>query len=589
MIRDGFVWRALRVTMLLLAVDTILAAQASHTEQAITWVDDAGAAGPRYYGLRPRDARAQEIPGRLLPGIGGVTLEPLNSAAAYPLTMDPWLEQAHLVPNNGEAFGGVAVSGDTAIVGAVSREVGPNDGRGSVYVFTRNGGTWTQHQKLTASGGTVNDGFGGHLAISGDTIVVGALASDGNRGAAYVFTRNGGTWTQQQKLTASDGAFFDLFGISVAVSGDTVVVGATANVGGVMRQGAAYVFTRSGGTWSQRQKLTAGDGGPGDDFGRSVATTGDTVIVSGLLADDRRGAAYVFTQSGGTWTQAQKLTASDGAALDFFGASVAISGNTVMIGATRANLQRGAVYVFTRNGGTWTQHQKLIAGDGAAADDFGASVAISGDTAIVGANVATIAGDERRGTAYVFTRSGGAWALAQKLAASDGAAGDFFGGTVAISGDTVFVSAVGHDVGSNRDRGTVYIFGPPSSAPPATDTTTLPSVAPPPQDDSDKPRKLTQEERQQRQRTNASNLDQYHTEGTVTAVERAPDGSLLLATIALGRGETLVVEIRCSPAGCPDVQVGDYLDVEGEQGGRDEAGHFLGEDVTITRAGRRVP
>ncbi|MSQ08671.1 MAG: hypothetical protein EXR44_05165, partial [Dehalococcoidia bacterium] len=211
--------------------------------------------------------------------------------------------------------------------------------------------TWTQQQKLTASDGAANDFFGYSVAVSGDTAVVGAWGDDSAKGSAYVFTRSGSTWTQQQKLTASDGAAIDYFGYSVAVSGDTAVVGA---YGDDSYKGSAYVFTRSGSTWTQQQKLTASDGAANDYFGGSVAVSGDTAVVGAYGDDSEKGSAYVFTRSGSTWTQQQKLTASDGAANDFFGWSVAVSGDTAVVGARSDDSSKGSAYMFVMHTATAT-------------------------------------------------------------------------------------------------------------------------------------------------------------------------------------------------------------------------------------------
>jgi len=218
---------------------------------------------------------------------------------------------------------------------------------------------------LTAADGAAEDVFGNSVAISGDTMVVGADGDDGRRGSAYVFVRSGGTWTQQSKLTASDGAANDLFGSSVAVSGDTVVVGAYSDD---MRQGSAYVFVKPGGGWSdmtQTAKLTESHRAEGEIFGWSVAVSGDTVVVGapadGIGVENPQG-AYVFVKPGGGWsdmTETAKLTASDGYVFDFFGASVAASGNTVVVGASDdaigpnigPNSGQGSVYVFVKPGG----------------------------------------------------------------------------------------------------------------------------------------------------------------------------------------------------------------------------------------------
>jgi len=329
------------------------------------------------------------------------------------------VQQAQLTAGDGgggDNFGwSVAVSGDTAVVGAYFDDVGANDRQGSAYVFTRSGTTWSQQQKLAAADGAANDEFGWSVAIAGNTVVVGALESDVganfSQGAAYVFVRSGTAWSQQQKLTAADGAASDLFGWSVALSGDTAVVSAEYDtVGANAYQGSAYVFVRSGTTWSQQQKLTAADGAANDYFGCSVALSGGTAVVGAhnddVGANTDQGSAYVFTRSGTTWNQQAHLTAADGAANDWFGNSVAISGETAVVGAPKdvvgANTDQGSAYVFARSGTTWSQQQKLTAGDGAAWSSFGHSVAISGDTALVGAFYDDVGANTDQGSAYVF-------------------------------------------------------------------------------------------------------------------------------------------------------------------------------------------
>src|SRR5262249_17272094 len=264
----------------------------------------------------------------------------------------------------------------------------------------RSGGVWTLQQKLIADDGAVNNQFGGSVAISGDTVVVGAhlvnVGANGSQGAAYIFTRSNGGWTLQQRLTSNDGAFDDFFGASVAISGDTVVVGAWGkNIGGNVEQGAAYIFTRNVTGWAQQQELLAIgiDALPFDRFGTSVAISGQTVVVGKPENNGGGGSAYVFTFNGAFWRVEEKLLVIGGAAADGVGGSVAISGDTVVVGASGvdigANPDQGAAYVFTRSftpsGATWTLQQKLTASDGAANDDFGFSVALSGDTAVVGA------------------------------------------------------------------------------------------------------------------------------------------------------------------------------------------------------------
>ena len=355
------------------------------------------------------------------------------------------------------------------MVGAGSHDFGGLTDAGAAYVFVRTDTDWILQAKLTASDAAAYDYFGTAVAISGDSIVVGSLYDDisgVDQGSAYVFTRSGTTWSEQWKLAASDAASGDRFGTSVAISGDTVVVGAYyAEVDGNAYEGAAYVYTRSGISWSQQGKLTATDGAASDGFGFSVAISGDTVVV-GSWYDDvgtfDEGSAYVFTRSGTSWTGQQKLIASDGAAGDNFGASIAISGDTVVVGAWNddigTNNDQGSAYVYTRSGATWTEQAKLTASDGAADDIFGHRVSVSGDIAVVGAPYGNVGSNSNQGSAYVFTRSGTAWTEQTKLTSSAGAASDQFGVSVAVSGDSVLVGSNADDVGSNTNQGSATVF-----------------------------------------------------------------------------------------------------------------------------------
>ena len=294
-------------------------------------------------------------------------------------------------------------------------------------------------------------------------------------GSAYVFVRGGGSWSQQAKLTAADAAAGDQFGLSVSVSGDTAVIGAFGDDDAGSTSGSAYVFVRDGGSWSQLAKLTAAGAAAGDQFGLSVSVSGDTAVVGAFGDDDAgstSGSAYVFVRDGGSWSQLAKLTAAGAAAGDQFGRSVSVSGDTAVIGAwldDDGGSNSGSAYVFVRGGGSWSQQAKLTAADAAAGDQFGFSVSVSGDTAVVGA-----AGDDdagsTSGSAYVFVRSGGAWSQQAKLTAADAAAGDLFGWFVSLSGDTAVIGAFGDDdAGSNS--GSAYVFVP--------EDTTAPLVTPP--------------------------------------------------------------------------------------------------------------
>jgi hypothetical protein len=389
----------------------------------------------------------------------------------------PWPLRSSNVANDGGAedrFGfSVAISGDTAIVGALNANVGGKVDQGAAYVFVRSEPTWSQQQKLVAADGAAADNFGSSVAVDGNTAVVGArfanieLTSD--QGAAYVFNRSGTTWTEQDKLVAVDGTYGDEFGVSVAIEGDTVLVGAWgANWGGTSNNGAAYVFTRYGTSWSQEDKLVADDGDTSDYFGNSVGLDGDTAIVGANRADVgavlNQGAAYVFTRSGTTWNQEDKLLSGDGASGDRFGNAVAVEGDTAVVGAREANVNgvadQGAAYVFTRNGTHWTEQDKLVVGDGSANDNFGRAVALDGGAVVVGALFSRVSGESSRGAAYVFTRSGPSWSQQAKLIAEDGAAGDYFGSSAALDGDTAIVGAYLVDVSGTLDQnqGRVYFF-----------------------------------------------------------------------------------------------------------------------------------
>ena len=364
----------------------------------------------------------------------------------------------------------VALSGDTALVGALLREVDGKNNQGVAYVFVRAGGAWVQQAKLVAADGAADDWFGISVALSGDTALIGARNHDVDgksaQGAAYVFVRSGTTWTQQAKLTASDGAAGDWFGSKLALSGDTALLGARYHdVGARSNAGAAYVFVRSAGAWVQQAQLVASDGAADDWFGDSESLDGDTAVVgaSGHDVEGRsdQGAAYVFVRSGTTWTQQAKLIASDGAAGDWCGLASSLSGDTALLGARYHDVQgrsdQGAAYVFVRSGTTWTQQAELTASDGAAGDWFGAKLALSGGAALVGGHYHDVGGAADRGGAWVFVPSGATWTQQEGLAASDGAAGDLFGDGIAMDAETALVGAYKHDV-AGVSQGAAYVF-----------------------------------------------------------------------------------------------------------------------------------
>ena len=277
-----------------------------------------------------------------------------------------------------------------------------------------------------------------------------------------MYVRSNGVWSEQAKLTASDGASGDEFGYSVSIDGDTAVIGALHDRQWLRSSGSAYVYVRSNGVWSEQAKLTASDGAENDRFGYSVSIDGDTAVIGAISDEDNghnSGSAYVYVRSNGVWSEQAKLTASDGASSDDFGLSASIDGDTAVIGAYGDDdngSNSGSAYVYVRSNGVWSEQAKLTASDGASSDEFGRSVSIDGDTALIGANADDDNGSNS-GSAYVYVRSNGVWSEQQKLTASDGASGDYFGISVSIAGDTAVIGArLDDDNGSNS--GSAYVF-----------------------------------------------------------------------------------------------------------------------------------
>ena len=359
----------------------------------------------------------------------------------------------------------VSISGDYIVVGAIGDDDNGSSS-GSAYVFKLNGTSWVQEDKLLASDGVADDLFGRFVSISGDYAVVGAPLQDekgSDAGSAYVFKRNGTSWVQEDKLLASDGAVNDNFGFSVSISGDYAVIGAPSQDEKGSGAGAAYVFKRTGTSWAQEDKLLASDGVIDDLFGRSVSIWGDYIVVGALEDDDNgssSGSAYVFKRTGTSWAQEDKLLPSDGAVDDLFGRSVSIWGDYIVVGALfhddNGLSNSGTAYVFKRTVTSWAEEDKLLPSDGAAEDGFGISVSISGDYVVVGA----IEDDDNgssSGSSYLFKRTGTSWAQQDKLLPSDGAADDLFGRSVYISGDCIVVgSLLDDDNGSSS--GSAYVF-----------------------------------------------------------------------------------------------------------------------------------
>ena len=461
-------------------------------------------------------------------------------------------QEAYIKASNtgsGDAFGvHLSISTDTLVVGAPNEDssatgVGGNQAdnsatdSGAVYVFLRTGTTWTQQAYLKASNSGGGDLFGSSVAVSTDTIVIGARLEASNAtgvnglqtdnttagaGAAYVFVRSAGVWTQQAYLKASNTEAQDQFGIAVSISADTIVVGAlnedssATGINGLgsdnslANAGAAYVFFRVGTTWTQQAYLKASNTGAGDLFGTDVSISMDTIVVGSPQEDSNAvgiggnqadnsfagsGAAYAFVRSGTVWTQQAYIKASNTGTLDVFGTAVAVTADTIVVGAPgeasnavgvggnqadNSALGSGAAYAFVRTGVVWAQQVYLKASNTDVSDAFGSSVAISVDTIIVGSpledsNAVGIGGNQAdntlnsAGAAYLFVRSGTVWTQQNYLKASNSGGQDRFGGSVGVFGDTSAIGTDGEDsnavgVGGTQidnsatDAGAAYVF-----------------------------------------------------------------------------------------------------------------------------------
>ena len=457
--------------------------------KGLTAYDKDGATVFHYGGLRALDSDGKELKAKMEVTGSRLLVKVDDSNAKYPLVIDPLVHQSELTGAAGDDFGiSVALStdGNTALIGANSKVVGANQQQGGAYVFTRAGTVWSQQTVLTANDGASGDAFGISVSLSSDgsTALIGAdtknVGSNQFQGAAYVFTRSGTVWSQQTKLTASDGISDDCFGFSVSLSGDgnTALVGKFMFTNPTSNAGEAYVFTRSGVLWAQQAKLSASDAGADDSFGCAVSLSGDgnTALIganftnrvtgAGYSIGGRKGGrAYVFIRSGTVWTQQVELASADGA---IFGESVALSydGNTALVGDSAAGVQ-GEVYVFAHSGTEWPQQAKLSV---LGARLFGVSLSIStdGNTAIIGRACGLDLGTySDQGAAYIFTRSGTAWVQQAPLIASDGTVGDLFGSSISLSGDGLTALIGASNTGINAStrvgtgiapQGTAYVF-----------------------------------------------------------------------------------------------------------------------------------
>ncbi len=369
-----------------------------------------------------------------------------------------------VIPSDGELsdlFGTeVSVSGEFAFVGAFGEDEAA-DRAGAVYVYQWDGSNWTEIQKLLASDADFHDQFGFSVDVDGDVAIICAHANTDfgdNSGSAYIFRWDGSSWNEEQKLLASDGKEDELFGYDVAIDGDVAVVGTPGDPPFTEITGYVYVFRWDGSSWVEEQKIAAAGGSADESFGSSVDIDNNVLIAAARFDGDNgvdAGSAYVYRYDGSSWLFEQKFVPAAVAEGDQFGYEVAVDANTAVVSTPFDDdfgPASGSAYVFEYNGLTWDAPQKIIPADGAAKDQFGSSVSISGDTIAIGS-----AQDDSRkinaGSVYVYRYDDTTWVQEVELLAADASSTDQLGWSVSVDGDNVVGGANGHGV-----AGAAYIF-----------------------------------------------------------------------------------------------------------------------------------
>lgn len=431
--------------------------------QTLFFFDDHGPV-ISYGGLTAYDAEGRVLPSEMRFVNNHVFLEVDDRNSVYPIIIDPWITTQTATLNatdkREQAFFGNSVSHyeDTVIVGAK----GHNSYYGQAYIFRNTGGTWSETAILNASDGAAYASFGTSVSLYEDTALIGADLAKTYSGQAYVFKNNGGTWSEIAILSASDKAAYAGFGTSVSLYGDTALVGAKeAKPGGSSAMGQAYIFKDTGGTWSETAVLNASDRAAGAGFGTSVSLYNDTALIgaSGAASGGylNAGQAYVFKKSGDSWSEVAILNASDKANNANFGKSVSLYGDTALIGASGAKTSAGQVYVFKNVGGAWNETAILSASDSENYAGFGTSISLYNSTALIGASGATTEGISTAGKAYFFENSGDSWNEVVILNASDKATGAYFGASVSQYGDNAVIGAFGASPEGKTSAGQAYV------------------------------------------------------------------------------------------------------------------------------------
>lgn len=367
----------------------------------------------------------------------------------------------------GDSFGyDVAIDGNTALVGAFKADINGVIDAGAAYVYVLGNNGWQKQAKLFAEPAFADDTLGGKVALKNNVAMLGVMLRDNkgkDSGAVVSFEREVNVWKQRQIFTAPDAKPGDAFGQSIALTKNYLVIGAPRNDGLANDAGATYLYKRENDTWRYQTKITASDGVAGDLFGISVAIDDNTILVGADLHDEKAensGAVYVYVLEGSKWKQEAKLMASDGGITDIFGVRVALSENTALVSARRDDtkelgIDAGSAYIFVRNGSTWTQRVKLTSPDGQADDRFGRGVALSNDTAIISAMNHDVNGSNT-GALYVYKKVSGGWRYTSKFVAKSSMPDDKFGWNVGLSNDVAIIATPNHDA-KGQESGAVFI------------------------------------------------------------------------------------------------------------------------------------
>jgi len=403
-------------------------------------------------------------------GLRGLVAGMMGTGIAAAANAQPTQLAKLYAADNGVAdqFGfAVAIDDGIAVVGAPrDRDAGLFSG--SAYIFRDTGGTWVQEAKIVADDAAASDTFGSSVAISDGTVVVGSPGDDDaglSSGSAYIFREIDGQWQQIDKLVASGARQNDSFGLSVAIDGDAIVVGAPfdSSIGNLA--GAVVVYQEIGGVWLETDELFASDAGASDRFGTSVSLADDLAIVGAINGDadpvSNSGAAYIFRQIDGQWEELTKITSDDAALGDSFGTSVAIDGDLAVIGADGnddAGSFSGSAYIFQDTNGGWTQVTKILSDDLGSNDQFGNAVAVDERIVVVGARANDALGLNASGAAYVFRESGGVWGQDSKFTPDDLDANDQFGVSISLAGGTLVSGAIAGDSPTTDGTGAGYVF-----------------------------------------------------------------------------------------------------------------------------------